>query len=57
MDFPHRFGVLNYLIGWESGAYPDRQTTLLFDLLSLIPGGTPHMKGVGMLVGNFALNP
>ena len=20
-------------------------------------GGTPHMKGVGMLVGNFALNP
>ena len=21
------------------------------------PGGTPHMKGVGMLVGNFELNP
>ena len=21
-----------------------------------IPGGTPHMKGVGMLVGNFELN-
>ena len=20
-------------------------------------GGTPHMKGVGMLVGNFELNP
>ena len=20
------------------------------------PGGTPHMKGVGMLVGNFELN-
>ena len=22
-----------------------------------IPGGTPLMKGVGMLVGNFELNP
>ena len=22
-----------------------------------IPGGTPHMKGVEMLVGNFELNP
>ena len=21
------------------------------------PGGDPHMKGVGMLVGNFELNP
>ena len=21
------------------------------------PGGTPHMKGVGMLVGKFELNP
>ena len=21
------------------------------------PGGTPHMKGVGLLVGNFELNP
>ena len=21
------------------------------------PGGTPHMKGVGMLVGNFEINP
>ena len=21
------------------------------------PGGTPHMKGAGMLVGNFELNP
>ena len=21
------------------------------------PGGAPHMKGVGMLVGNFELNP
>ena len=21
------------------------------------PGGTPHMKGVGILVGNFELNP
>ena len=20
-------------------------------------GGTPHMKGVGMLIGNFELNP
>ena len=24
---------------------------------AIIPGGTPHMKGVGMLVGNFELNP
>ena len=24
---------------------------------SFNPGGTPHMKGVGMLVGNFELNP
>ena len=23
----------------------------------LSPGGTPHMKAVGMLVGNFELNP
>ena len=23
----------------------------------LSPGGTPHMKGVAMLVGNFELNP
>ena len=23
----------------------------------ITPGGTPHMKGVGMLVGNFELNP
>ena len=23
----------------------------------IFPGGTPHMKGVGMLVGNFKLNP
>ena len=21
------------------------------------PGGTPHMKGVAMLIGNFELNP
>ena len=32
------------------------------DKLSMIDalnpgGGTPHMKGVGMLVGNFELNP
>ena len=24
---------------------------------SIMPGGTPHMKGVGMLVGSFELNP
>ena len=23
----------------------------------LTRGGTPHMKGVGMLIGNFELNP
>ena len=23
----------------------------------IFPGGTPYMKGVGMLVGNFELNP
>ena len=26
-------------------------------LAQLGPEGTPHMKGVGMLVGNFELNP
>ena len=31
----------------------------LLDFLTLGGGGggTPHMKGVGMLVGNFELNP
>ena len=29
-----------------------------FEKPHMEPGrGTPHMKGVGMLVGNFALNP
>ena len=27
------------------------------NLKDKIYGGTPHMKGVGMLVGNFELNP
>ena len=27
------------------------------DLFVKPGGGTPHMKGVGMLVGNFELNP
>ena len=31
-----------------------RQFYLSFDTRG---GGTPHMKGVGMLVGNFELNP
>ena len=29
----------------------------LFFLGNLSPGGTPHMKGVGMFVGNFEFNP
>ena len=33
-----------------------RKTTF-FRLLYERPGGTPHMKGVGMLVGNFELKP
>ena len=26
-------------------------------MLHVAPGGTPHMKGVGMLVGKWELNP
>ena len=26
-------------------------------LFKSFPGGTPHIKGVGMLIGNFELNP
>ena len=29
----------------------------LLKFLLKTPGVTPHMKGVGMLVGNFELNP
>ena len=44
---------------------PDGDATCVLGLLlslahdMIIPGGggTPHMKGVGMLVGNFELNP
>ena len=28
-----------------------------FYVNSFLPGGTPHIKGVGMLVGKFELNP
>ena len=28
-----------------------------FEKPHMEPGGTPHMKGVGLLVGNFVLNP
>ena len=28
-----------------------------FEKPHMKPGGTPHMKGVGLLVGNFELNP
>ena len=38
-------GALDNLANWY---YPRHRLT---------PGGTPHMKGVGMLVGNFELNP
>ena len=28
-----------------------------FEKPHMKPGGTPHMKGAGLLVGNFELNP
>ena len=31
--------------------------TAVIPCIVLFPGGIPHMKGVGMLVGNFELNP
>ena len=35
-----------------------RKKTFRFYDVYFVPGGwTPHMKGVGMLVGNFELNP
>ena len=34
-----------------------RLAALLVQNQSSRPGETPHMKGVGMLVGNFELNP
>ena len=57
-----------YTANQETEGSQDRLTwscwelaSVVVDKLSMIdalnPGGTPHMKGVGMLVGNFELNP
>ena len=40
---------------WQEGLKMVSFSTTL--ILHDPPGGTPHMKGVGMLVGNFELNP
>ena len=39
---------------WGKNRHPLRQER---ETNSLQGGGTPHMKGVGMLVGNFEFNP
>ena len=38
-------------------SFIDRQPETLGKVQTVPGGGTPHMKGVGMLVGNFELNP
>ena len=64
----HDFSLKNYLnryakqnkSGSESSVSCLKQSSEMSDFClkqGLKPGGTPHMKGVGMLVGNFELNP
>ena len=54
-----KLGLLSETVLWNGGTpLPERP---LSDPGSIYagfhPGGTLHMKGVGMLVGNFELNP
>ena len=64
----HGFSLKNYLnryakqnkSGSESSVSCLKQSSEMSDFClkqGFKPGGTPHIKGVGMLVGNFELNP
>ena len=48
----------NFIPGQErQGYFAERWMQNAECQMTLNPGGTPHMKGVGMLAGNFELNP